>query len=56
MATLGADYDLSVKNPNKVEEVDERTPAEIHQELVQLNHRAKDILDQLFETINEEKA
>ena len=45
VASLGSDYDLSVKNPNKVEEVDERTPQEIHQHLAQLNDQAKTILD-----------
>lgn len=49
--SLGADCDLSVKNPNKVEEKDERTPREIMESLVALNERAKDLLDKLMEAI-----
>ncbi len=56
VASLGSDYDLSVKNPNKVEEVDERTPQEIHQHLAQLNDQAKTILDNILDIINEQKA
>ena len=47
VATLGEDCDLSVKNPNKVEEVDERTPQEILDTLVDLNGKAREILDAL---------
>lgn len=43
--------DLSVKNPNKVEEVDERTPSEILDELVALNEESKDLLDQIMEIV-----
>lgn len=56
VASLGSDCDLSVKNPNKVEEVDERTPQEIHQHLAQLNDQAKTILDNILDIINEQKA
>ncbi|MBO4814101.1 MAG: SAM-dependent DNA methyltransferase [Muribaculaceae bacterium] len=46
-STLGEDCDLSVKNPNKVEEVDERTPQQILDQLVELNGKAKEILENL---------
>ena len=46
-AALGEDYDLSVKNPNKVEEKDERTPSEIFANLVALNTEAKQLLDEI---------
>ena len=47
-ATLGDDCDLSVNNPNKVEEVDERTSKEITEHLLQLNSEAKGLLDEIF--------
>ena len=53
--SLNDDYDLSVKNPNKVEVVDERTPKEIYQELMDLNNQAKGILDELEKLINQEE-
>jgi type I restriction enzyme M protein len=56
VTSLGSDCDLSVKNPNKVEEVDERTPQEIHQHLAQLNDQAKTILDNILDIINEQQA
>ena len=46
-STLGDDCDLSVKNPNKVEEVDNRTPQEILDTLVKLNSKAQEILETL---------
>ncbi len=46
-AALGEDYDLSVKNPNKVEEKDERTPSEIFANLVTLNTETKQLLDEI---------
>ncbi len=45
--SLGEDCDLSVKNPNKVEEKDERTPSEIYNSLSELNAQAKSILDDI---------
>lgn len=45
--SLGEDYDLSVKNPNKIEEKDERTPSEIYNSLSELNAQAKSILDDI---------
>ena len=52
VSTLGDDCDLSVKNPNKVEVVDERTPKEIFENLSQLNNDAQQILDKLNLLIN----
>jgi hypothetical protein len=37
-----------VKNPNKVEEVDERTSKEITEHMLQLNGEAKGLLDEIF--------
>ena len=36
VSTLGEEYDLSVKNPNKVEVVDERTTADILNAIAEL--------------------
>ncbi len=47
VSALGEDYDLSVKNPNKVVEVDERTPSEIFANLVALNEESKQLLDEI---------
>jgi type I restriction enzyme M protein len=44
VSSLGEDYDLSVKNPNKVEEKDERTPAEIYDSIAELNEKATDLI------------
>jgi len=43
--------DLSVKNPNKVEVVDERTPREILDELVALNEESKELLNMIKEIV-----
>ena len=40
-------FDLSVKNPNKVEEVDDRTPAEILDEIERLDRESAEILAKL---------
>ena len=45
--SIGEDYDLSVKNPNVVEEKDERTPKEIYESLLQLQDEADDIMEEL---------
>ena len=45
VSTLGEDCDLSVKNPNKTEEKDERTPAEIYDSIETLVNKASDILN-----------
>lgn len=49
VASLGEDYDLSVKNPNKVEEKDERSAAEIADSLISLNSEAQTLLDEIKE-------
>lgn len=51
VSTLGDDYDLSVKNPHKVEEVDERTPGEIFKSLVKLEDRAAELMEKLGWTL-----
>ena len=51
VSTLGDDYDLSVKNPHKVEEVDERTPGEIFNSLIKLEHKAEELFEKLGETL-----
>ena len=48
VSTLGDDYDLSVKNPNKVEEVDERTPQEIANNIVELNEMNQNLLNEIL--------
>ncbi|MCR5821029.1 MAG: type I restriction-modification system subunit M [Bacteroidaceae bacterium] len=49
--SLGADCDLSVKNPNRVEEKDERSSKEIMESLVTLNGDANEILSRLQELL-----
>ena len=49
--TLDDHYDLSVKNPNKVEKVDDRTPQEIAAVLVNLNNENTDLLKQIKEML-----
>ncbi|MCR5131872.1 MAG: type I restriction-modification system subunit M, partial [Prevotella sp.] len=51
VANLGEDYDLSVKNPNKVEEVDERTSKEIAENLMNLHNEAKGLLDEIMKMV-----
>ena len=48
ISTLDDTCDLSVKNPNKVEVVDERSAKEILESIVQLNAEAKCIIDELI--------
>lgn len=47
VSTLDASCDLSVKNPNKVEVVDERTPRDIFFELFELNRESRRILSDI---------
>ena len=47
VSALGSDCDLSVKNPNKVEEVDERSAAEIVDSLLGLHEEAQNLLDEI---------
>ena len=51
VSSLGKDYDLSVKNPNKVEEVDERTSAEIVSSLLELQKESQSLLNEIKEMI-----
>ena len=50
-STVGEDYDLSVKNPHKVEEVDERTPGEIYESLMKLEDRTAELMEELSWTL-----
>ena len=45
VSELGDDLDLSVKNPHKVEEVDERTPDEIFDSIMDLSSEASTLLE-----------
>ena len=47
VSELGDDCDLSVKNPNKVEEVDERTPAQILGSLWRLRDKHNEVMFQI---------
>ena len=49
--TLDDACDLSVKNPNKVEEVDERTPSEIAETILALNSENQALIDELIKMI-----
>ena len=42
-----SNFDLSVKNPNKVEEVDERTPSEILDEIERLDQESTELLKKI---------
>ena len=44
-------YDLTVKNPNKVEVVDERTPEEILAHLRELNAQSSTLLNEIEKMI-----
>jgi type I restriction enzyme M protein len=52
VSALGDDCDLSVKNPNKVEEVDKRTANEIATGLIFLNNESKLLLDHIIVILN----
>ena len=47
VSTLGDDCDLSVKNPHKVEEKDERTPAEIFENIEKLHAAGGNLLQEM---------
>lgn len=51
VATLDENFDLSVKNPNKVEIVDERTPQQIANEIKALNEENQRLLDEIMEML-----
>lgn len=44
-------YDLSVKNPNRVEETDERTPKQILKEMKKLDEESADILHTIMDLL-----
>ncbi|MBR3493182.1 MAG: N-6 DNA methylase [Bacteroidales bacterium] len=48
VADLNEQYDLSVKNPNKVEVVDERTPQQIADEIKNLASQNNTLLDEIM--------
>ncbi|MCR5158831.1 MAG: type I restriction-modification system subunit M [Prevotella sp.] len=56
VAALGEDFDLSVKNPNKVEEVDERDAQAILSHIHKLHEEADQIICSLNDMIKEEEA
>ena len=51
VSALDESYDLSVKNPNKVEEVDERTPSEIAETISALNSENQTLIDEIMEMV-----
>lgn len=51
VADLDDTFDLSVKNPNRVEEVDERTPAQIAAEIKHLNEDSSRLLNEIIELL-----
>ena len=51
VASLGEDYDLSVKNPHKVEEVDERTPCEIAESIFALGQENQALINEIMEMV-----
>ena len=48
---LDENYDLSVKNPNKVVEVDTRTPQDIANEIERLNADSHRLLNEILELL-----
>ncbi len=51
VSTLGEDCDLSVKNPNKPEIIDDRTPAEILDTIASLNADSAELIQQIRELL-----
>ena len=51
ISDLDDNLDMSVKNPHKVEEVDERTPKEIADEIVALNTESQQLLDEILKML-----
>ena len=56
VSTLDDSCDLSVKNPNKVEIVDERTPEEIYQSLAALHAESATLLNSIINIINQNQS
>lgn len=51
VSTLGDDCDLSVKNPNKVEVVDDRTPHDIARQITALNEENSQLLKEIMKML-----
>lgn len=51
VTTLGEDYDLSVKNPNKPEIIDDRTPSQILDTIASLNADSAELINQIRELL-----
>ena len=51
VSTLDDACDLSVKNPNKVEEVDERTPGEIAENIFALGQENQTLINEIMEMV-----
>ena len=51
VSTLDDACDLSVKNPNKVEEVDERTPSEIAETILALGQENQTLINEIMEMV-----
>ena len=51
ISTLGDDYDLSVKNPNKKEVVDERTTEDILNTIAELNENSASLINEIRELL-----
>ena len=51
VASLGEDCDLSVKNPNKPEVIDDRTPAQILDAIASLNADSANLINQIRELL-----
>jgi type I restriction enzyme M protein len=51
VSELGKDYDLSVRNPNKVEETDERSPMQIALEIEELNSQNANLLKEIMQML-----
>lgn len=51
VSTLGEDCDLSVKNPNKPEIIDERTPTQILDTIASLNENSAELIQQIREML-----
>ena len=51
VSTLGEDCDLSVKNPNKTEIIDERTPSQILDTIASLNADSAELINQIRELL-----
>ena len=51
VSTLDENFDLSVKNPNKVDIVDERTPQQIAEEIKALNEDSQRLLDEIMKML-----